>query len=241
MPQRGATVLYIHGGGFLLGGLDSHADVCVGLCQGTGLDVIAIAYRLAPENLHPSQLDDVEAAYAFLVDHGARVILAGDSAGANLAAALCLRLRRKQLPQPCGQVLIYPGLGGDMSQGSYVSNRHAPMLSTEESKYYFDIRTGGQTDRDSSQDAELLPLRALDFSGLAPAYVVTADIDPLRDDGADYVERLQAAGVAAQLRNEPQLVHGYLRARHISQRAAASFSSICAAIARMADGTFQTA
>jgi len=236
--HAGTVLLYLHGGGFLLGGLESHADACSGWCAATGIDVLAIAYRLAPEHPHPAQLDDVQAAFAHLQAQGARVIVGGDSAGGNLAAALCLRQRAQGGNMPVGQLLIYPGLGGDMSIGSYVSNAYAPMLTTAESAMYFGLRTGGM-DRDSVCDPELMPLKAADFCGLPPAFVVTADIDPLRDDGRIYVERLQADGVAARYRNEAELVHGYLRARHMSRRAAASFAAIAEALVQLASGGLQ--
>jgi len=233
--HAGTVLLYLHGGGFLLGGLESHADACSGFCAATGIDVVAIAYRLAPEHQHPAQLDDVQAAFVHLHAQGLRVIVGGDSAGGNLAAALCLRQRAQGGAMPVGQLLIYPGLGGDTSRGSYVSNAYAPMLTTAESAMYFGLRTGG-LDRDSASDPELMPLRAADFCGLPPAFVVTADIDPLRDDGRIYVERLQADGVVARYRNEPELVHGYLRARYMSSRAAASFAAMAEALVQLAQG-----
>ena len=235
----GTVLLYLHGGGFLLGGLESHADACSGWCAATGIDVLAIAYRLAPEHPHPAQLDDVQAAFAHLQTQGTRVIVGGDSAGGNLAAALCLRQRAQAGPMPVGQLLVYPGLGGDTSMGSYVSNAYAPMLTAAESAIYFGLRTGGM-DRDSASDPELMPLKAADFRGMPPAFVVTADIDPLRDDGRIYVERLQADGVVAQYRNEAELVHGYLRARHMSRRAAASFSAMGEALVQLASGGLQS-
>jgi acetyl esterase/lipase len=235
-PYPDTAVLYLHGGGFILGGLESHADACAGLCGATGLDVIAIAYRLAPEHLHPAQGDDAEAAFLHLAAGGRRIVVGGDSAGGNLTAALCLRRRNKGAPMPAGQFLIYAGLGGDRTRGSYIENANAPMLTAKEGTYYFSVRTGG-LDRDKVSDPDLMPLLAEDFSGLPPAFVVTADIDPLRDDGRLYVERLKAANVAATYRNEPQLVHGYLRARHVSQRAAASFTAICRAVERLAAGS----
>ena len=231
--HAGTVLLYLHGGGFLLGGLESHADACSGFCAATGIDVVAIAYRLAPEHQHPAQLDDVQAAFAHLHAQGLRVIVGGDSAGGNLAAALCLRQRAQGGAMPVGQLLIYPGLGGDTSRGSYVSNAYAPMLTTAESAMYFGLRTGGM-DRDSESDPELMPLKAADFLGMPPAFVVTADIDPLRDDGRIYAERLRADGVAANYRNEPELVHGYLRARHMSGRAAASFAAMAEALVQLA-------
>ncbi|WP_342618041.1 alpha/beta hydrolase [Rhodoferax sp. GW822-FHT02A01] len=231
------TVLYIHGGGFVLGGLESHADVCAGLCQLSGLDVVATTYRLAPEHRHPAQLDDVQAAFQYVRNRGEKIILCGDSAGGNLAAALSIRLQAQGQQPALGQVLIYPGLGGDVTQGSYLSNAHAPMLTTEESAYYFAVRSEGLSAEQSNQP-ELRPLLAEDFSATPQTLVVTADIDPLRDDGVHYVNRLLDAGVNAQYRNEPELVHGYLRARHTSQWVRESFSAIADALKKMASGTF---
>ena len=227
------TVLYLHGGGFILGGLESHDDACAGLCDATGLEVVAVDYRLAPEHLHLAQGDDVEAVFAHLAKAERGVIVAGDSAGGNLAAALCLRRKRAGGAAPIGQVLIYPGLGGDTNKGSYVENAEAPMLTTKEGAYYFALRSGGKS-RADCRDPDLMPLLADDLSGLPPAYVVTADIDPIRDDGRHWVERLEASGVEAHWRNEPQLVHGYLRARHMSHRAAESFAFICGVTRRLA-------
>lgn len=229
----GTVVLYLHGGGFILGGLESHDDACAGICGATGLEVVSIAYRLAPEHLHPAQVDDAEAAFLHLARDGTRVILCGDSAGGTLAAALCLRRRDAGAPCPAGQVLIYPGLGGDRGKGSYIENAEAPHLTTKDSDAYFGLRTGGRT-RAEVRDPELMPLIAADLSGLPPACVVTADIDPLRDDGRDWVQRLDEAGVAAEWRNEPELVHAFLRARHMSRRAASSFDWICRSLERLA-------
>ncbi len=227
------AVLYLHGGGFVLGGLESHDDVCAEMAAKTGIDVVSVDYRLAPEHLHPAQLDDAEAAYVSLGEHYPSVIVAGDSAGGNLAAALCLRCRARGHRQPAGQILIYPGLGGDADKGSYLENAEAPMLTRAECLHYSKVRSGG-VERSEIGDPEISPLLAQNFSGLAPAFVVTADIDPLRDDGSGYVAKLAAAGVAAEYRNEPQLVHGYLRARNLSRRAAESFAAICASAIRFA-------
>jgi acetyl esterase len=229
------AIIYYHGGGFILGGLESHDDACAGLCEATGLDVVAVDYRLAPEHPHPAQGDDAEAAFLHLAAQGRRLIAAGDSAGGNLVAALCLRRKRAGSPMPIGQILIYPGLGGDVTKGSYVENAQAPMLTAKEGAYYFSVRTGGLK-RQDCRDPDLMPLLAPDVAGLPPAYVITADIDPLRDDGRDWVARLEAVGIEAHWRNEPQLVHGYLRARHMSRRAAASFVYICEAATRLASG-----
>jgi len=224
-------ILYLHGGGFVVGSLESHDDVCAELCDQTGFDVVAADYRLAPEHVYPDQLDDTHAVWTFVQERYQKTVVAGDSAGGNLAAALCLRMRRLGGPMPGGMVLIYPGLGGDKSLDSYTENANAPMLSTRDCHFYFDLYSGSDQDKVQT-DPELAPLQAAEFSGLPPTFVVSADIDPLRDDGRVFVERLQETGQFAEWRNEPELVHGYLRARHSSKRARESFTAICDMVTR---------
>jgi acetyl esterase len=228
-----ACILYMHGGGYILGGLESHHDVCLWLCAKTRLDLVAVDYRLAPEHVHPAQGDDCEAAFLHVAAEGSPIVVAGDSAGGNLAAGLCLRRLAKGAPAPVGQVLAYAGLGGDIDSGSFIENANAPMLTRAEAIYFGRARTGGLARRDW-RDPDLAPLRAGDVAGLPPAFLVSADLDPLRDDSEAYARKMQAAGVNAQWRNEPQLVHGFLRARAISKRASASFDAICEAIVRFA-------
>jgi acetyl esterase len=230
----GAIVLYLHGGGFTLGGLESHHDVCLGLCNEAGAEVAAVEYRLAPEYPHPARSEDCEAAFLALSKEGRPVILAGDSAGANLTVGLSLRIRDRDYPSPAGQALIYPDLGGDHNAGSYVENADAPLLTRADCLACAAARTGGRAPRVNS-NPDLAPLTAPSFVGLPPAFVVSADIDPLRDDARCYVEKLRAAGVRAEWRNEPELVHGYLRARHTSRRAAESFAAIASAVRAFAE------
>ncbi|HEY6433299.1 MAG TPA: alpha/beta hydrolase [Acetobacteraceae bacterium] len=220
-----AVLLYLHGGGFILGGLDSHDDVCAELCQGAAIEVASLDYRLAPEHPYPAALDDTEAAYRGLLAADRRIVVGGDSAGGNLTAALCLRLRRLGLPQPAGQLLIYPGLGGSAS----VAHAQAPLLSAEDSLRYRQLYAGPGRAVPVG-DSEFAPLRARDFRGLPPAAIFAAAIDPLCEDAAEFAARLRADGVQVTHRNEPGLVHGYLRARHASRRAAHSFGAIIAAL-----------
>lgn len=227
------VVLFFHGGGFVVGSLLSHDDICSDLCARTGLEVVSVDYRLAPESVYPSQLDDIEAVWRALAADGRSAVVAGDSAGGNLSAALCVRMRSAGGPMPLAQVLIYPSLGGDGTSGSYVLHSEAPLLRTADLQRYMDIYVGGEGSS-AQHNPEVAPLRLRDLSGLPPAFVVTADVDPLRDDGRDWVAKLRASGVAAEWRNEPQLIHGYLRARHCSKRAAASFEAICEAVIRFA-------
>ncbi len=225
-----SCLLYFHGGGFILGGLESHDDVCAELCARAGLEVIALDYRLCPEHPHPAPFEDAMAAFRLIAGEGRPVVLGGDSAGGNLAAAVAFA-SRGAAAQPKGQLLIYPALGGDGISESYESEGDAPMLTRADIDYYTQVHAGGPGFR---EDPTFAPLSAKNYSGLAPAAVFVAEIDPLRDDGVHYAERLRAAGVAAELYLEEQLVHGYLRARNMSRRAKASFTRICEALSRLA-------
>jgi acetyl esterase len=221
-----AQIIFLHGGGFVLGDLDSHDDICAELCGKTGLDAISIDYRLAPEYKHPVHLDDV--ADAFDICWKPKSIVVGTSAGATLAAALSHRLKNASR-KPFGQVLIYPGLGGDIFDlGSYVTNAEAPLLTTADIFYYRAMRCNnfGMAIR----DPEFYPLVAGDFNGLPPTIAFSADIDPLRDDARLYIEKLSVVDVYAEWRNEPGLTHDYLRARHICDKARNSFKRICQSV-----------
>ncbi len=230
-PTR--TVVYFHGGGFVVGGLESHDDVCAEICAQTGYHVVAVDYRLCPEHVHPAQFQDSWTAVTWAAqEFGDPMVLAGDSAGGNLAAAVA-HYARGRLDDVLGQVLIYPALGGDISKGSYVEHAHAPLLTQEEVTFYEKVRCGGSL---PDHDPTFAPLHDSDFSGLPPTVVVTADCDPLRDDGSEYCERIIAAGGQACWINEPGLVHGYLRARTSVTRAAASFERISVAIEALGQG-----
>jgi acetyl esterase len=215
----GTTVVYLHGGGFVVGGLDSHDDICAEIAQATGFTVVSVDYRLSPEHLHPAAYDDTLAVVRAVQG---RVVLVGDSAGANLAAAVAASV------PVTGQVLVYPGLGGDRSKGSYLTHAQAPMLTLADVSFYAGIRHGGV---DAFDDPTAAPLQAKDFTGLPPTVAFSAECDPLADDARDYVARIVAAGGQAEWVNEAGLVHGYLRARHSVPRANHSFARIVAAIA----------
>ncbi|MDF1721121.1 MAG: alpha/beta hydrolase [Minwuia sp.] len=222
-----AAVLYLHGGGFVVGGLDSHDDVCAEICDRTGFDVVSVDYRLCPEHMHPAAFDDAMAGWRHLrAATDLPIVLAGDSAGGNLAAALAHATRGTR-PPPVGQVLVYPGLGGDMDRGSYLIHADAPMLKRRDLVFYKDLRSGG---RDLTGDASYAPLWDTDFRGLPPTFVASAECDPISDDGDTYARHIRAAGGRAVWLNDKGLVHGHLRARHRSRRAGQSFDRIVAAI-----------
>ncbi len=227
VTDRSAVVLYYHGGGFILGGLESHDDVCAELCQRTGFEVVAVDYRLVPEHVHPAAFDDAMSAYQWAAARDQRpILLCGDSAGGNLAAAVA-HGTRGATRVPIGQVLIYPGLGGDASKGSYVSHAEGPMLTVRDLEFYGRLRSGGA---DVSGDASYAPLADADFTRLPPTVLVTAECDPLSSDGEAYRDRMLAAGGKAVWFEEKGLVHGYLRARNMVERATASFERISAAL-----------
>ncbi|KUM25484.1 esterase [Mesorhizobium loti] len=226
-PDKAAMVLYAHGGGFILGGLDSHDDVCAELCARTGYEVVSVDYRLAPEHLHPAAFDDVMDAFEWAArTYDCPVLLCGDSAGGNLCAAVA-HATRGHKKKPIGQVLIYPSLGGDHSRGSYVTHAEAPMLTARDVEFYKHIRTGGMN---QTGDITLSPLADADFAYLPPTVLITAECDPLSSDGEAYRDRVVAAGGRAWWFEEPGLVHGYLRARHMVGRARASFTRIVEAV-----------
>ncbi|MQP42571.1 lipase [Brucella pseudogrignonensis] len=228
-PTNEATatkVMYLHGGGYVVGSLESHDDVCAELCDVSGLEVIAVDYRLAPEYQYPAQIDDVERVWREITTDGRSTIIMGDSAGGNLCAALSSRMKRLNGPMPRGQILIYPSLTGDHSLPSYSENAEAPLLRTQDILAYKPLYVGDDN-LSSDQQSEIAPAKSANFSHLPPTWVITADVDPLRDDGPVYVAELLNAGVFACCINEPQLVHGYLRARHMSKRANDSFKRIC--------------
>lgn len=221
------VLLYFHGGGHVVGGLDSHDDVCAEIADGAAIDVISVDYRLAPEHPFPAAFEDGWAVLQAVANAHSPIIIGGDSSGGNLAAALALKARDSGGPALAGQVLIYPGLGGDTTRGSFISQANAPGLTTADILYYRKIYDGR-----GSKFAE--PLRETDYGGLPPAFIVVAGLDPEHDDGCEYAARLDEAGIPADVRDEPLLVHGFLRARNMSVPARASFDAITAACASLA-------
>jgi acetyl esterase len=216
MPSGGwPCVLYLHGGGWMLGGLDSHAFIAAPLAQECAAVVLVVDYRRAPEHVFPAAFEDCMAVWDSLSASAgtlginiARVVVAGDSAGGNLAAALCLAARERDGPPLCGQALIYPALASGRLLPSAIEHADAPLLSHADMAYYL-----AQYAPDPKQhtDPRLAPLAAESLQGLPPAFVAVAEYDPLRDDGLRYVQRLRESGVAAECHIGHGLLHGCLR------------------------------
>ncbi len=233
-------VLYFHGGGWTLGSIETHDDMCAEIAVGANVAVIAVDYRLAPEHPHPAQLEDSLAALDWVRSEGAsqgidasRLIAAGDSAGGQMSAGLAMWLRDQKEPQLGAQVLIYPVLGADIDTPSYIRNAEAPCLTRQEMKFYLDSFLGPKAAGNWS-DKYAVPLIETNYSDLPPAFITAAAHDPLCDDAIRFAERLRGAGVRAELRLEPALAHSYMRARAVSEPAKAGFAAIVEAVRKFA-------
>lgn len=231
-PQ--AQAVYYHGGGYVIGSLDSHDDICAEICAHTGFVVTAIDYRLAPEHTYPDDFNDALASFEHCASRsGLPVVVVGDSAGGNLAAAVSHATRGCE-DKPIGQVLIYPGLGSNLTGGTFEEHADAPMLSTRETMFYKEMRSGGN--EALLREVHCSPLNDTDFSNLPPTIVVSAQCDPLSGDGQRYHDKITAVDGKSLYYNETGLIHGYLRARHSVTRAKESFSRIVRAISLLGVG-----
>ena len=217
-----AQILYAHGGGFIMGGLESHNGICADICNLTGLKVTAVDYRLSPECPHPAALEDILDVYRSL-NKAIPVIGVGDSAGGTLIAMLANKFKDTDIAL-MGQVLIYPYLGGNMDSGSYLTHADAPGLTLNDMKFYINCW------QNTKVKLTNLPLGETDFSKLPPTMVFTASEDPLNSDGRAYVKKINLfKGNAIHIEGE-NLVHGFLRARHHAKKANSAFGKIIDAI-----------
>ena len=222
-------VIYLHGGGFVLGGLESHDDVCAEIAAHNNVRTLAVEYRLAPEHPFPAPFDDCVEVLQWATARAKQIVLAGDSAGGCLAAALTLYGREKEMDSIRGQVHIYPAFGLEPSGGSYVTNATAPGLTTQDVIFYLETYLGPRGNANWS-NTFARPVLETSFAALPPAFLVAAEHDPVLDDATEYARKLDEAGVDVTLRVETGLVHGFLRARHSSKRAAGSFLAVCDAV-----------
>ena len=223
--ERGALV-YLHGGGWVLGGFQSHGPLCRALAARSGAAVIAVDYRLAPEHPYPAAVQDAWTAARWAAQRFARIAVAGDSAGGNLAAVVALRARDAGLALAL-QVLVYPATDHGCNWPSYRENAQGPAFHTAEMQWFWERYL---PDPGRAAEADCCPLRASDLSRLAPALVLTAEYDPLRDEGDAYARALQAAGVPVQLHRYDGLIHGFLRMPAVIGRAEEALSLVADAV-----------
>ena len=223
-------IVFFHGGGHVIGDLDTHDQPCRFLARHSGALVLSVDYRCAPEHRFPAAVDDAVAAFAWTCREaealGAdpqRIAVAGDSAGANLAAVVALRAKLYGGPAPAFQALIYPVTDYSARYRSAELFGEGFFLTQRQMNWFRDHYFATE---DQRRDPSASPLLASDLSGMAPALVVTAGFDPLRDEGEAYAERLQQAGVATTLRREPDLVHGFINAAGLGGRPGEALGAI---------------
>jgi acetyl esterase len=213
-PASGGLLVYYHGGGHVIGDLDTHDSACRFLATHAGVGVLAIDYRLAPEHPYPAAIDDAVAALAWASEHAprlgfdpARIAVGGDSAGGNLAAAATICAKLGDAPLPAFQLLIYPVCDYVEKRPSYATFESGFLLTAAEMDWFRDHYL---PDRDAAHEWRASPLRAPDLSGLPPTYVLTAGFDPLRDEAEEYAAALTAAGVPTALRRHDGLLHSFV-------------------------------
>ena len=216
-------LVYFHGGGWVIGSIETHDGTCRDLCAGASALVISVDYRLAPENRFPAAPEDCYAATLWAAKEAAslggdpdRIAVGGDSAGGNLAAVTALMVRDRGGPALCHQLLIYPVTDHSFNTLSYEENREGYFLTRELMEWFW---TKYLPDDLTGNDPLASPLRAGDLSELPSATVLTAEFDPLRDEGELYAERLKQAGVDTQLTRYDGLFHGFFGMGVVMDRA----------------------
>jgi acetyl esterase len=223
------ALVYMHGGGWVIGSIDSHDSITAAIAADTPCIVISVDYARAPEHPFPAPMEDCRAVVAWTFANAsavgidpAAIFVGGDSAGGNLAAAMTIAFRDGPL-QLRGQLLLYPCVDVDFQRPSYIGEAQAPYLKAAEMIWFWNQYC---PDAEQRQNPLAVPIRCEDLSGLPPAFVVVAEHDPLRDDGHVYAERLKAADVAVTFRPGLGLIHGFVRARALCDAAQAEHEAM---------------
>lgn len=211
--ESSPVIIYYHGGGWVLGDLETADPLCRCLADRSGYTVVSVDYRLAPEHPFPAAVLDGFRALEWVAKHGptlgidpGRIVVAGDSAGGNLAAAVALMARDRAGPDVVGQLLVYPQLEYAFDTDSYRENAEGYYLTRADMKWFWDHYLGRPIDE---RHPYASPLLAHDLRDLPPTHIVTAELDPLRDDGRQYAERLDAAGIPVTTREYEGMIHGF--------------------------------
>ena len=199
-------LFYIHGGGFVVGSLNSHDAICAELSQAAGAELVSVDYRLSPEHVWPAAFEDCWAVLAALLRENRPVVVMGDSAGGNLAAVVAQVTMDDSVPPPMVQTLIYPAVEASLSKPSHDLFADGFGLTRADMEWY---RGMYLPDRSTWDLPTVSPLLAASLDGVAPAIVATAGFDPLRDEGDAYAERLANADVAVRWRCYDDMIHGF--------------------------------
>lgn len=231
--DTGAIVVYFHGGGWVVGDLDTHDPVCRRVANATGATVVSVGYRLAPEHPHPAALDDGEMVLRYLSAsaYGRPIGVAGDSAGASVAAGLAVRAARGGGMRVDAQLLFYPATDPTSSHPSIAENGSGYFLTAADMEFFWSHYLPGGA---GAADPEIALLGA-DVSGVAPAVVATAEFDPLRDEGRAYVAHLERAGVRVRHVDGAGLIHGYAAFLGVVDAAEAAAGEALAAFRELLD------
>ncbi|MBI1814781.1 MAG: alpha/beta hydrolase [Deltaproteobacteria bacterium] len=207
------VLVYFHGGGWVIGSIATYDVLCRALANAAGCIVVSVDYRLAPEHPYPAAVDDTYHAALWVAANAAsigadasRVAIGGDSAGGNLTAVVAQIARDRGKPALKFQLLVYPVTDAACDTPSYRDNADGYLLTRDAMKWFWNHYAGGDADRHNPYAS---PLRAENMKGLPPALVITAEFDPLRDEGERYAERLRAAGVPVQLTRYNGMIHGF--------------------------------
>ncbi|OZM83558.1 alpha/beta hydrolase [Pseudonocardia sp. MH-G8] len=224
------TVVFFHGGGWVIGDLDTHDNMARTICRDSRALVVAVDYRLAPEHPFPAAAADAVAAARWAAAHlhelggDHRLAVAGDSAGGNLAAAVAQQLHADGTAV-VAQFLVYPAVDAAGDYPSRTENGEGYLLEKATMDWFYGHYAGAW---DDAKDPRLSPLHAPDLAGLPPALIVTAEFDPLRDEGAAYGEALRAAGVEAEIHCHAGMIHGFFDMAAVSPAARAAVEQDCA-------------
>lgn len=226
-------LVYFHGGGWVLGSLDSADSVCRFLARRSGVSVLSVDYRLAPEHRFPAAPDDALAAFRFAVSQAEdwghdphRIAVGGDSAGGNLSAVLCQDLRTADEVRPAFQMLFFPVTDLSTKHPSYADFGEGFFLTERQMDWYRDHYLGSHP----ADDPRVSPLLAEDLSGLPPAYVAVSGFDPLRDEGEAYAARLADASVPVALRRHEGLVHAFVNTTGVGRTGREALLEACGAL-----------
>ena len=228
------ALVYFHGGGWVTGDIETHDGICRTLANAADCVVASVDYRCAPEHTFPTAAEDAYAALqwiaaeanALVVDER-RLAVCGDSAGGNLAAAVALMTRDRGGPALAFQALVYPVTDCDFDRPSYKDNAEGYNLTSESMRYYWDQYVPNSADR---VHPYVSPIRAASLAGIAPALVITAEYDPLRDEGEAYARALGAAGVPVTLTRYPGMIHAFFRFTNSVDAARAAVAEVVAAL-----------
>lgn len=227
---RGAA-LYLHGGGWVNGGLTSHAPVCQTLAARSGHAVVLVDYRLAPEHPYPAAIEDAWTATRWACERFSKVVVAGDSAGGQLATSAALRARDAGI-ELASQILIYPVTDHPGSAAAYGDAGDGTPLPGELMWWFWSQYL---PDPSRAGEADCSPLRAAHLSGLPPALILTAEFDPLAAEAEAYAARLREAGVEVTLHRYDGLIHGFIRMAAVLDRTTEALDEVAAAIAAALD------